>query len=43
MGIENYIKIVILAESERETLVQEKLPVDRKDLEPVMSELTVKL
>lgn len=42
MSIENYIKIVILAESERETLVQEKLPIDRKDLEPVMSEMTVK-
>jgi superoxide dismutase, Fe-Mn family len=40
-SINFYRKIVILAESERESLVQEKLPFDLKDLDPVMSEETL--
>lgn len=41
MDIKKYVDIVVLAESQREVLVQEKLPVGREDLSPVMSEETV--
>lgn len=41
MDIKTLRNIVILAESERETLVLERLPVEKSDLSPVMSEQTL--
>jgi Fe-Mn family superoxide dismutase len=41
MNLKKYRDIVILAEAARETLVQERLPVDRSSLDPVMSEETL--
>jgi Fe-Mn family superoxide dismutase len=41
MSLKTYRDIIVLAESERETLIQEKLPVDRAALVPVMSKETV--
>ena len=41
MDLKNLRDIVVLAESQRETLVQEKLPVNRTALAPVMSENTL--
>lgn len=41
MDIKTLRNIVILAESERETLVLERLPVEKSDLSPIMSEQTL--
>jgi Fe-Mn family superoxide dismutase len=41
VGLKKYRDIVVLAESKRETLVQEKLPVDSTSLKPVMSKETI--
>jgi Fe-Mn family superoxide dismutase len=41
MDLKTYRDIVVLAESQRETLVQEQLPVDRTALAPVMSQDTI--
>jgi superoxide dismutase len=42
MDIKKYVDIVVLAESRAESVEQEKLSFGRKDLDPVMSEATIK-
>jgi len=42
MDIKKYVDIVVLAESKSEKIEQEKLSFGRRDLDPVMSEATIK-
>lgn len=42
MSIKKYVDIVVLAEAKRETLEQQKLTYNLEDLDPVLSEKTLK-
>lgn len=42
MDMKKYVDIIVLAESKPDSVEQSKLPYGRKDLDPVMSEATLK-